>query len=282
MNGLELKRFLNRLDELKVLLNEGKGTGGGNPYHDEKGRFTTGPSGKKEPIISEDAKAVFDEEDWLTDGAYKKDFNAIMDEFSSLGVDISKVKFETNIKKLPESMQAWIGRSKNIKGCAFSKKNLEALVYLDEDKQLDYGFGGDRKYLDGKDVKDQPFTTNNSPMGIVRHELGHIASYTLYMKSSGRKPTAGNLNVGAVRMDIHSRFKKIFGDYYSLNKLKLSRYGMTDSSEAVAEAFSNPNFSEDTRKIYDYYKKELAKKTAKNAVEKDEWVFLCDGYKESE
>ena len=34
MNGLELKRFLNRLDKLETLLNEGKCTGGNNPYHD--------------------------------------------------------------------------------------------------------------------------------------------------------------------------------------------------------------------------------------------------------
>lgn len=269
--------ILGKILELKVVLND---EGGGNPYHDELGRFTTGPGGKKGPKISKDAQAVFDEEDDLTDGAYKKDLNAIFEEFSGMGVDMNKIKFETNIDNLPEGMQWYIGKDKDIKGCATAKKNLESLIWLDEDMQLDYvPVDGNKKWLDGKELKDQPFTTNGTAMGVIRHELGHIASYTLFINGSGRKQTKESINVGAARLDINARFKKIFGNNYDFNKLKLSRYGLTNSGEAVAEAFSNPNFSEDTRKIYDYYKRELSKLKATNARKTDSgWVILCDGY----
>lgn len=285
MDRRDIAKLLNKLDELELFLNDKvAGTKSGNPYHGKDGKFTTGPGGKKEPKISEDAQKVFDEEDWLTDGEYKKDLNAIFEEFNNLGVDLSKISFETNLNKVPLSMKYWIGNSKGIQGCACSKKNLEALIWLNEKNQLDYGFGGDKKYLEGKENKEQPFNTNNSAMGVIRHELGHIASYTLFMKGSGREASDDDIKVGAARLDIHNRFKKIFGDNYELTKLKLSRYGMKDTGEAVAESFSNPNFSEDTRKIYDYYKKELAKYAMnKNAVENgEEWAILCDGYKTSE
>lgn len=284
MKREKYEAIFNKVRELELALN---GNGGGNPNHDpSNGQFTSGPGGKSEkssgykPKISEDAQDVFDEEDELTDGAYKKDLDSIFKEFSDLGVDMGKVQFETNLDKLPSGMKNWINKDKNIKGCAFSKKNLEALIYLDEDLQMDYTPVDERKkYIEGKDIKDQPFTVNGTAMGAIRHELGHIASYTLFMKSSGRKASDDNINVGAARLDIHNRFKKIFGNNYELSKLKLSRYGTKDSGEAVAESFSNPDFSEDTRKIYDYYKKELSKIKNKNAAEKSsEWVILCDGY----
>ena len=117
--------ILGKILELKVALND---EGGGNPYHDELGRFTTGPGGKKGPKISKDAQAVFDEEDDLTDGAYKKDLNAIFEEFSGMGVDMSKIKFETNIDNLPEGMQWHIGKDKHMK----------LLILLSEFSYLEY------------------------------------------------------------------------------------------------------------------------------------------------
>ena len=288
MNRRDIAKLLNKLDELELFLNDKvASTKSGNPYHGEDGKFTTGPSGRGEvsegnknnkPTFSDDMKEFFDEMNSETGVAYGKEFNSVMKEFGNLGVDISKIKFETNASKLPKKMKE--GLDGGTLGCVAAKKNLETVLYLNEEGQMNYGLGGDTKYREGKENKDQPFHTNDSPMGTIRHELGHIASYTLYMNSNRRKATKGDLKAGVVFMDINSRFKKIFGNNYSLDKLKLSQYGKTTHGEAVAEAFSNPNFSEDTRKIYDYYKKELAKKITKNEADSDEgWIVLCTGYK---
>ena len=280
--------ILGKVEELEMALN---GNGGGNPNHDDLGRFTTGPggkvektSGKGEFTLSKDAQKVFDEIDDWTDGAYKKDLKKIYDEFSELGVDVDKIKFETNIDKLPGSMGDYVKVHKNLGGCATTKKNLEAVIWLNRDDQEDYiPMSGRKKYLEGKDVKDQPHGVDSTALGIIRHELGHIVAATVYMNSRNRKGTGGSLNMGAVRVDANQRFKKIFGNNYDFNKLKMSRYGLTNHGEAIAESFSNPDFSEDTRKIYDYYKKELSKIKSKNAIEKDsEWIILCDGYPKDE
>ena len=280
MKREKYEAIFNKVRELELALN---GNGGGNPNHDpSNGQFTSGPGGKSKkssgdkPKISKDAQDVFDEIDSATGGQYKKDFNAVLKEFSDLGLDLSKVTIETNLEKLPKAMRENI--DSNTGGMVSSKKNLESIVYLDEDKQFDYGLGQKNKYVDGKPPKDQAWVTDNSPMGVLKHELGHMVAYTVFMGSRGRKETAGALKPGIVRMDMHSRFKKIFGNY-DFNKLKLSRYGLSNHGEAVAEAFSNPDFSEDTRKIYDYYKKELSRLKTKNAKEPDsDWVILCDGY----
>ena len=131
---------------------------------------------------------------------------------------------------------------------------------------FDYGINARTSYKEGKQAKDQPWAADNSPIGIIKHELGHVASYTLFMNSRGRKGTAGPIKTGAVRLDINSRFKKIFGDNYDFSKLKLSRYGATSHGEAVAESFANPDFSEDTKKIYDYYVNKLSNKKINNSL----------------
>ena len=264
-----------------VVINGGKGSGnfGHAGRLGKVGGSSMDGSGSKvefSELLSKDAKEVLGEINENSEGTYFKEINSVLDDFSKLGVDVKKVKFETNDNKLPEKMKKQVTDS--TEGMIAAKKNLETVIYLDETKQSEYGLGGENKYQEGKEPKDQPWATNNSPIGILKHELGHLAAYTVFMNSRGRKGTAGPILGGAVNLETHKNFRKIFGENYSLNRLKLSRYGMKDSSEAVAEAFANPNFSSDTKKIYDFYVSELKKKVQNNAVEDDEWLVLCLGF----
>ncbi len=281
ISSCNINKLNNKLDNLIEILNGGPGSGNfdhaGRPGK-VGGSSKDGSGGKAEfsELLSKDAKEALGEVNEYSEGAYFKEINSVLDDFSKLGMDVEKVKFETNASKLPEKMRKQVTDSTN--GMISAKKNLEAVIYLDETKQSEYGLGGENKFIEGKEPKDQPWATNNSPIGVLRHELGHLAAYTLFMKSRGRKGTAGPILGGAVNLETHANFKKIFGEGYSLNKLKLSRYGMKDSSEAVAEAFANPNFSSDTKKIYDFYVNGLKKKVENNAVEDDEWLVLCLGF----
>ena len=264
-----------------IIVNGGKGSGNfghaGRPG--EVGGSSMDASGSKvefSELLSKDAKEVLGEINENSEGAYFKEINSVLDDFSKLGVDVKKVKFETNADKLPGKMKKQVTDS--TEGMISAKKNLETVIYLDETKQSEYGLGGENKYQEGKEPKDQPWATNNSPIGILKHELGHLVAYTIFMNSRGRKGNAGAILEGKVDLENHTNFKKIFGEYYSLNKLKLSRYGMKNNGEAIAESFANPNFSSDTKKIYDFYVNELKKKIQKNAVEDDEWLVLCLGF----
>lgn len=264
-----------------IVMNGGEGSGnfGHKGRVGKVGGSSKDGSGSKaefSEMLSKDAKEVLGEINEYSEGAYFKEINSVLDDFSKLGVDVKKVKFETNVDKLPEKMKKQVTDS--TEGMISAKKNLEAVIYLDETKQSEYGLGGENKFLEGREPKDQPWATNNSPIGILRHELGHLAAYTVFMNSRGRKGTAGPILGGAVNLETHANFKKIFGEGYALNRLKLSRYGMKDSGEAVAESFANPNFSSDTKKIYDFYVNELRKKAQNNAVEDDGWLVLCLGF----
>lgn len=264
-----------------IVMNGGEGSGNfghlGRPG--KVGGSSMDGSGSKtgfSELLSKDAKEVLGEVNEYSEGAYFKEINSVLDDFSKLGVDVKKVKFETNANKLPEKLKKQVTDS--TEGMISAKKNLEAVIYLDETKQSEYGLGGENKYLEGKEPKDQPWAANNSPIGILKHELGHLAAYTLFMNSRGRKGNAGAILEGKVNLENHTNFKKIFGENYSLNRLKLSRYGMKNDGEAIAESFANPNFSSDTKKIYDFYVSELKKKIQNNAVEDDEWLVLCLGF----
>lgn len=264
-----------------IVMNGGEGSGnfGHKGRIGKVGGSSKDGSGSKaefSELLSKDAKKALGEINEYSEGAYFKEINSVLDDFSKLGVDVKKVKFETNIDKLPEKMRKQ--NTDSTEGMISAKKNLEAVIYLDETKQSEYGLGGENKFLEGREPKDQPWATNNSPIGILRHELGHLAAYTVFMNSRGRKGTAGPILGGAVNLETHANLKKIFGEGYALNRLKLSRYGMKDSGEAVAESFANPNFSSDTKKIYNFYVNELRKKAQNNAVEDDGWLVLCLGF----
>lgn len=262
-----------RLEELHFIWNGGPGSGNFNPG---QGRGVGKPNNQYK--MSESFKEVFDEINSESDGEFKKEFDAVIENFRKNGVDTSKVKFVASKNDIPKSKREQL-ENDSIKGMTFSKKNLETIIYVDEDRMFDYGIDGRTSYKEGKQAKDQPWAADNSPIGIIKHELGHVVSYTLFMNSRGRKGTAGPILTGAVRLDINSRFKKIFGDNYDFSKLKLSRYGATSHGEAVAESFANPDFSEDTKKIYDYYVNKLSNKKINNSSqENDDWIQLCEGF----
>lgn len=261
------------LEELYFIWNGGPGSGNFNPG---QGRGVGKPSNQYK--MSESFKEVFDEINSESNGEFKKEFDAVIENFRKSGIDTSKVKFVASKNDIPKSKREQL-ENDSVKGMTFANKNLEALIYVDEDRMFDYGIDARTSYKEGKQIKDQPWATDNSPIGIIKHELGHVASYTLFMNSRGRKGTAGPIVTGAVRLDINSRFKKIFGDNYDFSKLKLSRYGTVSQGEAVAESFANPDFSEDTKKIYDYYVNELSNKKVNNSSpEKDDWIQLCEGF----
>lgn len=261
------------LEELYFIWNGGPGSGNFNPG---QGRGVGKPSNQYK--MSESFKEVFDEINSESNGEFKKEFDAVIENFRKNGIDTSKVKFVASKNDIPKSKREQL-ENDSVKGMTFANKNLEALIYVDEDRMFDYGIDARTSYKEGKQVKDQPWATDNSPIGIIKHELGHVASYTLFMNSRGRKGTTGPIVTGAVRLDISSRFKKIFGNNYDFSKLKLSRYGTVSHGEAVAESFANPDFSEDTKKIYDYYVNELSnKKVSNSSPEKDDWIQLCEGF----
>ena len=262
-----------KLEELYFIWNGGPGSGNFNPG---QGRGVGKPSNQYK--MSESFKEVFDEINSESNGEFKKEFDAVIENFRKNGVDTSKVKFVASKNDIPKSKREQL-ENDSIKGMTFAKKNLEAIIYVDEDRMFDYGIDGRTSYKEGKQAKDQPWATDNSPIGIIKHELGHVASYTLFMNSRGRKGTSRPIVTGAVRLDINSRFKKIFGDNYDFSKLKLSKYGTASHGEAVAESFANPDFSEDTKKIYDYYVNKLSNKKVNNSSqENDDWIQLCEGF----
>lgn len=262
-----------RLEELHFIWNGGPGSGNFNPG---QGRGVGKPNNQYK--MSESFKEVFDEINSESNGEFKKEFDAVIENFRKSGIDTSKVKFVASKNDIPKSKREKL-ENDSVKGMTFANKNLEAIIYVDEDRMFDYGIDGRTSYKEGKQVKDQPWATDNSPIGIIKHELGHVASYTLFMNSRGRKGTSRPIVTGAVRLDINSKFKKIFGDNYDFSKLKLSRYGTANQSEAVAESFANPDFSEDTKKIYNYYVNKLSNKKINNSSkENDDWVQLCEGF----
>lgn len=261
------------LEELHYIWNGGKGSGNFNPG---QGRGVGKPSNQYK--MSESFKEVFNEINSESGGDFKKEFDAVIENFRKIGVDTSKVKFVANKNDIPESKRKQL-EDDSVKGMTFSNKNLEALIYVDEDRMFDYGIDGKTSYKEGKQVKDQPWATDNSPIGIIRHELGHVASYTAFMNARSSRKSDSPIVTGAVRLDINSKFKKVFGDNYEFSKLKLSRYGTVNTGEAVAESFANPEFSEDTKKIYDYFVNELSNKKVNNSIsEEDDWIQLCDGF----
>ena len=88
-------------------------------------------------------------------------------------------------------------------------------------------------------------------VGVLRHELGHLYMTQLFLEEA--KPQ-GDLN--------QSVFERYNREFLMDSKCKRpflggkwSMYADINSGEAIAEAFSNPDYSEDTRTVYDYVRK---------------------------
>lgn len=133
--------------------------------------------------------------------------------------------------------------------------------------------------------------------GIIRHELGHIRAYQI-AKDSGLDMWNEKGDWGRGRFD-NWRYefvcRKIISQaigkagYTKSTESKkgdISEYGETNVKEAVAEAFSNPDFSDFTRKVADVMLDKnlklslnnLSEKTINQAKNETPENSLCSGY----
>lgn len=115
-------------------------------------------------------------------------------------------------------------------------------------------------------------------VGVLRHELGHLYMTQLFLEEAKPK---GDLN-----QSVFERYNNEMLRDSKCNRPflggKWSMYADINSGEAIAEAFSNPDYSEDTRKAYDYVRKYKIPQHSKwtyrgNSVQKDV-IVACVGY----
>ena len=128
-----------------------------------------------------------------------------------------------------------------------------------------------------------PYTADSTFEGTLRHELGHLFTTQLFLQEYKPK---GELNKAE-----YNRFNGKLLDESGAKKPffqggKWSSYAWMNDSETIAEAFSNPDFSEDAKKVYDYVKNykpkaKTAEKKTYNTVEK-RYFYPCVGYPANE
>ena len=115
-------------------------------------------------------------------------------------------------------------------------------------------------------------------VGVLRHELGHLYMTQLFLEEAKPK---GDLN--------QSVFERYNREFLMDSKCKRpflggkwSMYADINSGEAIAEAFSNPDYSEDTRKTYDYVRKykipEHSRWTYRDNSTQKNMIVACVGY----
>lgn len=119
--------------------------------------------------------------------------------------------------------------------------------------------------------------------GVLRHELGHLFMTQLFLAENKGK-VFGDLNQNA--------FNRYNSDMLNASKCnkpslfdggKWSYYAEIDSGEAIAEAFSNPGYSEDTRKVYNYIKNHKVEdwstwRYRENNSAEENVIVACVGY----
>lgn len=116
--------------------------------------------------------------------------------------------------------------------------------------------------------------------GVLRHELGHLLVTQYFLEESGIKE-------GDLSQDTWLRYNRqlLLGSDAKTPYLggKWSQYASLNPAETIAEAFSNPDFSEDTRKVFDYVSKYKPKRGASNGAIVDGSKFYpCLGYPANE
>lgn len=247
------------------------GEGSGNFGHAGRPGLVGGSSNAFQ--ATKNTQEVINELDEESGGQFSADLDKIVNEFTDIGVETNKIKFTCFKSEAP----AKASDDEDVVGQAFARKNGTGCILIQEDELANYnGLDGKTNYS----AQNNPFTTDVSTMGTIRHELGHFIAENIYRKKYIRKETSGGFN--GIKMESFSRklIEKAVGSS-NLQEIKISEYGRKNYKECIAESFANPDFSEDTRKIYDYCSSELKKLNEnKNAVEKDddEWVALCSGY----
>lgn len=152
----------------------------------------------------------------------------------------------------------------------------------------------DRNPIQEKEIKEcrEGFHTDNSIKAVVRHETGHIISYQNAQRSYSTKDNPENIWQQEDKVDSYCgkvvseamgysnfAYRETLKDLKKYSNSEISEYGRTNFKEAIAESWSNPDYSEFTKKVSEILKKDL-KNPKENSVmnERVEEIQICSGY----
>lgn len=195
----------------------------------------------------------------------------VINEFKKIGLD-ANFTFTINKGQVAQNLDetfsnAWSGR-------ALTAGDGKTTVYVSRDS-----FENPRKgeYRQGE----EPIVVDSSLVGIVRHELGHALVVQKYLKEigySGQVLSADDYQKFNSKLFRESGAKRPIA-WNPEDKGKWSKYAETNNAEAIAEAFSKPDYSEDTRKVYEYVRNYKPKAgIQRNSVSNGSACVLCIGY----
>ena len=214
----------------------------------------------KAPAIrttGKETSAFINELDEMSEGKFTKDIKEVLAEMRELGVDTDKIQISTEMGELTPGERKLVGDSPDLLGKALVKKNMETKLYLDGDDLADrYSIGLMSSKYDATRPRQAQFT-DGSAIGTIRHELGHLAAENMMYKNV--KGTGAYISAFDANKRYQKLLEKIMGKGTRAADLKLSEYGKVSAGEAIAESIANPNFSSDTRKIYNYIKSHAEK-----------------------
>ena len=132
----------------------------------------------------------------------------------------------------------------------------------------------DRNPIQEMKIKEcrEGFHTDNSIKAVVRHETGHIISYQNAQRSFNTKDKPKNIWQQEDTIDSYCgkvvseamgysyfTYRETLKDLKNYSNSEISEYGRTNFKEAIAESWSNPNYSLFTKKVSDILKKERFK-----------------------
>lgn len=152
----------------------------------------------------------------------------------------------------------------------------------------------DRNPIQEMKIKEcrEGFHTDNSIKAVVRHETGHIISYQNAQRGSNTKEMPKNIWQQEDTIDSYCgkvvseamgysyfTYRETLKDLKKCSNSEISEYGRTNFKEAIAESWSNPNYSLFTKKVSDILKKDL-KKPRENSImnKRTEEIPICSGY----
>lgn len=266
---------------LPLISNGGKGSGnfGHSGRPGEVGGSSKGLSGIES--LEKSGVKIWDAEKEFF-AQYPKEIEAIskvVDEYRKMGLKM-EFKLTANRGMVADNLDdlvstAYVGRT-------VTNDEYDSTVFISRD--LFEKGERERKAYKYKEGEKQPVCTDDTLTGVMRHELGHLFATQLWLKESGHK---GEIHDRTDYDRFNSKLLKQSGaskpyDMVSGKRGKWSQYAEVNDTEAIAEAFSNPNFSSDTKKVYDYVKKYKPEKN-KNEVEKNSGALVaCVGYPDSE
>lgn len=202
------------------------------------------------------------------------DIYTTLKEAESLGLDVNSIQLE----KI---------RSGRIWGKAYYRADGNFKLALS-------GKIYDRNPIQEKEIKEckEGFHTDNSIKAVVRHETGHIISYQNAQRSYSTKDKPENIWQQEDKVDSYCgkvvseamgysyfTYRETLKDLKNYSNSEISEYGRTNFKEAIAESWSNPNYSLFTKKVSDILKKDLEKPRENSIMnERTEEIPICSGY----